>query len=164
MPTLAQAMNKHLLRQAIIQTLQQELSVAMQAAQQAHDAATHEQSKAETQYDTLGLENAYLAEGQSRRIDELIHAISQLENWSIKDFKEDEEIYLGALLTLESQSKQTLRLFLAPAGGGITIEPENDAIKVITPKTPLGQALLGLSVEDTAKLQTGVSYLITHLQ
>jgi len=164
MPTLAQAMNKHLLRQAIIQTLQQELSVAMQAAQQAHDAATHEQSKAETQYDTLGLENAYLAEGQSRRIDELIHAISQLENWSIKDFKEDEEIYLGALLTLESQSKQTLRLFLAPAGGGITIEPENDTIKVITPKTPLGQALLGLSVEDTAKLQTGVSYLITHLQ
>jgi len=157
-------MNKHLLRQAVIQTLQQELSAAMQAAQQAHDAATHEQSKAETQYDTLGLENAYLAEGQSRRIDELIHAISQLENWSIKDFKEDEEIYLGALLTLESQNKKILRLFLAPAGGGISIKQGDHSIKVITPQTPLGQALLGLNVEDTAKLQTGVSYIVTHLQ
>jgi len=157
-------MNKHLLRQAVIQTLQQELSAAMQAAQQAHDAATHEQSKAETQYDTLGLENAYLAEGQSRRIDELIHAISQLENWSIKDFKEDEEIYLGALLTLESQNKKILRLFLAPAGGGISIKQGDYSIKVITPQTPLGQALLGLNVEDTAKLQTGVSYIVTHLQ
>ncbi|MEY8203631.1 MAG: transcription elongation factor GreAB [Bermanella sp.] len=158
------AMNKHHLRQAIIQNLQQTLASAVQAAQQAHDAATHEQSKAETQYDTLGLESAYLAAGQSRRIDEMTLAISQLQNWSIKDFNEDEEIYLGALLTLNAPNQQTLRLFLAPAGGGISIPLGADAIKVITPQTPLGRALLGLGVEDTVTLPNGASYEVSHLQ
>ncbi len=157
-------MNKQNLSQEIITSLQHDLLAAQQAAQQAHDAATHEQSKAETQYDTLGLENAYLAEGQSRRIDELVQAISQLKNWSIKDFDVDEEVYLGALLTLELPTGQQMQVFIAPAGGGINIKRGDGTIKVITPQTPLGEALLGLGVEDSVKLATGVSYQIKHLQ
>ena len=123
----------------MIDILNQELENAINAARQAHNAATHEQSKAETQYDTLGLENAYLAHGLSRRIDELTQSISVLKNWSIKDFANDEEIYLGALLTLVTQDVQQSVIFLAPSGGGLIID--QNKVKVITPQTPLGQAL-----------------------
>ena len=44
--------------------LEAQLHNAKEAAKAAHDAATHEESVAETQYDTLGLEAAYLAQGQ----------------------------------------------------------------------------------------------------
>ena len=158
-------MNKQQLRQDIVDTLKAELSSAMDAAQQAHDAATHEQSKAETQYDTLGLENAYLAQGLSRRIDELIQAISQLENWTIKDFTQDDDIYLGALLTLQAPSKpETLTVFMAISGGGVVLKQGTSTIKVITPQTPLGQALLGLGVEDTVRVSEAITYKILELQ
>ena len=153
-------MDKSDLISRIIQNLHTELEQAMTAAQQAHNGATHEQSKAETQYDTIGLEHAYLAEGQSRRIDELLLQISKLENWQAPDFSEDDEVYLGALVSLQSaNNKQTLTVFLAPAGGGQDI----DHIQIITPQTPLGQALLGLGLEEEARLANGQKYLITQL-
>jgi len=155
-------MNKHHLRQEMIDILNQELENAINAARQAHDAATHEQSKAETQYDTLGLENAYLAHGLSRRIDELTQSISVLKNWSIKDFANDEEIYLGALLTLVTQDAQQSVIFLAPSGGGLIID--QNKVKVITPQTPLGQALLGREVEDEVTLNTQARFKIVNLQ
>ncbi len=158
-------MNKQQLRQDIVDTLKIQLASAMNAAQQAHDAATHEQSKAETQYDTLGLENAYLAQGLGRRIDELIQSISLLENWTIKDFTPDDDIYLGALLTLQlTAKKETLTVFIAISGGGVVLKQGANTIKVITPQTPLGQALLGLGVEDTARLNETVTYQILTLQ
>lgn len=155
-------MDKSQIVRRIIQNLQKELEQAMDAAQQAHDGATHEQSKAETQYDTLGLEHAYLAEGQSRRIEDIKRQIVDLDNWQPADFSEDDEIYLGALITLTSPSQplsQTLNVFLVPAGGGHTI----NGIQIITPQTPLGEALLGLTVEEEAQLANGQKYLITHL-
>jgi transcription elongation GreA/GreB family factor len=155
-------MNKHQLRQEMMDILNLELDNAINAARQAHDAATHEQSKAETQYDTLGLENAYLAHGLSKRIDELTHSISVLKNWAIKDFDKDEEIYLGALLTLVNPSEQQSIILLAPSGGGLTIN--HGTVKVITPQTPLGQALLGRGVEDKITLNSKIQFEILDLQ
>ncbi len=158
-------MNKQQLRQDIIETLKRDLNGAVEAAQHALDGATHEQSKAETQYDTLGLEHAYLAEGQSRRIDALGLAISQVQNWSIKDFTKEDEIYLGAIVTLEDiKNQQLTTLFLAPAGGGISIKVENLEIKVITPQTPLGESILGLMLDDEVRLQGKVRFHITAVQ
>ena len=61
---------------AILHQLQQDLAVAAAASQQAHDSATHTENVPENQYDTLALEAAYLAHGQSQRIEALQHSIS----------------------------------------------------------------------------------------
>ena len=153
-------MDKTELIQRIIQNLQDELVQAIHAAEEAHAGATHAESKAETQYDTIGLEHAYLAEGQSRRIDELRIDISKLENWQAPDFNEDDEAYLGACLRLESSDgHKTLSLFIAPSGGAQNIE----GMQIITPNTPLGQALLGKGEEETITLPNGLSYSIQRI-
>lgn len=60
-------MDKLLLRQQVLGRLAEDLLRVEQAAQIAHEAATHEENIAENKYDTLGLEAAYLATGQARR-------------------------------------------------------------------------------------------------
>ena len=153
-------MDKSDLIQRIIQNLQDELGQAIHAAEEAHAGATHEQSKAETQYDTIGLEHAYLAEGQSRRIDELRLEISKLENWLAPAFTDDDEVYLGACLVLQSEDNDdTLSLFITPAGGARNIQ----GTQIITPHTPLGEALLGKSIEDSVTLPNGKCYFIERI-
>ena len=56
----------------ILDDLRQAYQGAMHAADQAHSAATDDQSVAETQYDTLAIEAAYLAHGQSQRHDLIV--------------------------------------------------------------------------------------------
>lgn len=53
-------MDKSLLRQQVLERLAEDLLRVEQAAQAAHEAATHEENIAENKYDTLGLEAAYL--------------------------------------------------------------------------------------------------------
>ena len=54
-------------QQQVLDRLAEDLLQAEQAAQAAHETATHEENIAENKYDTLGLEAAYLATGQVRR-------------------------------------------------------------------------------------------------
>jgi hypothetical protein len=61
-------MNKCALLKKIVAKLTSELEVYFRAAQASRAEATHEQSKAESKYDTRGLEASYLARGQSKQI------------------------------------------------------------------------------------------------
>ena len=64
-------MSKDALIAAVLVRLEEDLKVAQDAARAARDAATHEESVAENKYDTFGLESAYLAEGQAKRVREI---------------------------------------------------------------------------------------------
>ncbi len=70
-------MNKRAVLQKIIGKLTEELGVYFRAAQNSRAEATHEQNKAESKYDTRGLEASYLARGQSRQAAELEAAIAE---------------------------------------------------------------------------------------
>lgn len=159
-------MDKTTLVQHIIQQLDDALQHALAAAEEAHKGATHEQSKAETQYDTLGLEHAYLAEGQARRIQELQDNITLMRHFQCSEFSEDDPIYLGALVDIESLSSasQRLTVFLAPGGGGLKITWQQKVIQVISPSSPITQALLGLYCDDECQLENGLKYSITQVQ
>lgn len=156
-------MTKPEIIQCIIHNLKEDLSQAMLAAEEALKGATHDQSKAETQYDTLGLEHAYLAEGQSRRIETLGAEITRLDNWQAPDYLDEDEIFLGALIALDHlESDKQLSVFLAPVGGGQRIESLQ--LQVITPETPLGATLLGRNIGDTVTLPNGEQYEISQLK
>ncbi|MFN3238589.1 MAG: transcription elongation factor GreAB, partial [Pseudomonadales bacterium] len=56
---------------AILNKLDSDLALAIAAAERARDTATDKENIAENKYDTLGLEAAYLAHGQSNRAQRL---------------------------------------------------------------------------------------------
>ncbi|MGK0444578.1 MAG: transcription elongation GreA/GreB family factor [Bermanella sp.] len=160
-------MDKTSLVTQIIAELNGALEHALAAADEAHKGATHEQSKAETQYDTLGLEHAYLAEGQARRIQELKDSITQLHHFKPKAFNQEDAIYLGALLKLEgvdgTGAKPGLWVLLAPTAGGMNLDWQQRQVQIISPNSPMTKALLGLYLDDEFTLANGLRYQITEL-
>ena len=133
------------------------LTNARIAAMQAHETATHEENKAENKYDTLGLEAAYLAEGQSKRVLELQESLATFNRQKIKEFSDDMEIGLGALVCLKTSLRDTTYFFISPVAGGISIEYEKSSITLLSPQSPLGCRLLSSCVGDEIELN-GTSY------
>jgi transcription elongation GreA/GreB family factor len=143
----------HYLVYAIIEQLQLELNTAVAASQQAHDSATHEENVADNKYDTLAVEAAYLAHGQSMRIAELKQSIILYQHFKRPEFNEGATIQLGALVCIENELGQQRRLLIGPAAGGLSLDSEIGLIQVITPSTPLGKVLMGKGVDDEVVLQ-----------
>jgi len=144
--------NKQELMRAIIAQLVGELETFAKAARAAHAEATHEQSKAESKYDTRGLEAAYLARGQSRQAAELEQAIAKLRALPLREFGAGEETDVGAVIELYAKKDKSL-YFLLPSAGGTEVAHNGDDVLVITPESPLGQQLVGKKKGDRFQLE-----------
>jgi transcription elongation GreA/GreB family factor len=134
-------MNKAVLKQKILDTLEAELKEALLAADNAHQAAIDEQSKAETQYDTLSIEASYLAEGQSKRILQLKEFIQAYQRLALTDYHQEQAIGLGALIQLDTDIDADHWFFLGPCAGGMKVNEQGCNVTVITLQSPMGQAL-----------------------
>lgn len=108
-------MNKSALQQQIIATLEVDREVAKAVLAATHEAATHAESKAENKYDTRGLEAAYLADGQRRRLHEIETALAAYRNLQ-PTIGSDECVRVGALLCLEHDGVERW-FFLGGCGG-----------------------------------------------
>jgi transcription elongation GreA/GreB family factor len=148
-------MNKALLQQQVLEQLAANLRQAEQAALTAYEAATHEENIAENKYDTLGLEASYLAAGQARRVDEIRQAISQWTQLQLRRYDEQHGIQLGALVWLSDAQGTEQCLFIGPEGAGMKLSLDEQEIRVISPRSPLGQRLIGRTEGDTVELRIG---------
>lgn len=126
----------------IVASLNESLRVLERAARASHAEATHESSKAESKYDTRGLEAAYLAGGQARQAKETLDSIKLYETLTARDFKPGEPIDLTAVVELAVDRTPSV-YFIGPRNGGLEIEYRGKEITVITPQSPLGQNLMG---------------------
>src|SRR5271170_2301946 len=124
-------MNKRILTRKIVERLTEELQVYFRAAQFSRAEATHESSKAESKYDTRGLEASYLARGQSKQAAEIEAAIAEFEKLAVRNFGADEPIDLGALVELETGGESSF-YFISPRAGGTEIVHDKKEILVIT--------------------------------
>ena len=147
-------MNKRILIKKIIARLTDELAVYFRAAQFSRAEATHESSKAESKYDTRGLEASYLARGQSKQAAEIESAIAEFQKLAVKTFGAGEAVDLGALVELEHGGENTI-YFIGPRAGGTEVVHEKKEILVITPQSPLGEQLLGKKQGDQPQLNFG---------
>lgn len=145
--------DKTLLLAAIIERLQADLDNAVRAAQVAHEAATHEEAKAENKYDTRGLEASYLAAGQSRRVEEIRRAVGLYRALPVQPFDEQRGVRVGDLVELESANGTCQWFFIGPDGAGLAVRIGGQAVTVITPHAPLGQQLLGKLDGDSVDLR-----------
>lgn len=123
----------------------------LQAAKTAHAAATHVENIPDNKYATLGLEASYLAQAQANRAQEIRAALEAYRRLELQPFAEGAKIRLTALVTLEDEAGERRRLFLGPEAGGLKIASEPGDVLVITPGSPLGQALLGRVEGDLVK-------------
>jgi transcription elongation GreA/GreB family factor len=147
-------MNKRALIRKIIARLTDELAVYFRAANASRAEATHEQNKAESKYDTRGLEASYLARGQSRQAAEIESAIAEFEKLAARQLADGEAIDIGALVELEHGGENSF-YFLGPRAGGTEVVHEKREILVITPQSPLGEQLLGKKQGDRPQLNLG---------
>jgi transcription elongation GreA/GreB family factor len=137
-------MNKAQIIKTIIARLTENLGVLENAARASHQEATHESSKAESKYDTRGLEAAYLAGGQARQAKEIQDSIQLYQTLPLLTFAAGDRIDVTALVELEMDGVRSFYL-LGPKSGGLEIEFNGEEITVITPQSPLGQNLMGKS-------------------
>ncbi len=147
-------MNKRAIIKKITEKLVSELEIYFRAAHASRTEATHEQSKAESKYDTRGLEASYLARGQSKQAAELEAAIAEFEKLGAKKFADGDAIALGALVELEHGGENSI-YFVGPRAGGTEILHEKKEILVITPQSPLGEQLIGKKSGDQPQLTFG---------
>lgn len=152
--------------EAIINAFKVEFDLLSQSAKSAHEAATHEESRAEDSHDTRSIEAGYLAGAQSARLEDLKRTIHYFQHLPLQDFKASAAIDLGALIQVECQKRQ-FHYFVTQRGGGKSIVFEGKTVQLITPQTPLGEELMDKCVGDEAEVESqGASrvYKIIQLQ
>lgn len=146
--------NKQKVLETIISEIQKELEVAIQAAKTAHADATNEENKPENEYDTRALEASYVARGQAERVAQLKESLFEYQHIPLKNFSDADPITATALIEVESQGKKSVLLFM-PKGGGFTVTVDGQRIQVVTPSTPLGEALLQTKKGDSVFVELG---------
>ena len=155
-------MKKAELIKHIIGSLTESLEVLEKAARASHEEATHESSRAESKYDTRGIEAAYLAGGQARQAKEIQGSIKAYEALAIRDFAPGEPIELTALVELDAEGTHSA-YFIGPRNGGLEIKHRRKEIMVITPQSPLGQTLMGRKAGQRWAAKLGGSIVKYHI-
>ena len=148
-------MNKLQIITKITKLLTSELTLATNAASTAHSDAIDDQSVAETQYDTLAIEASYLAEGQSKRVQEYQEALKAYQQLNSPDFDQNTPIGLTALIQLSKDQAGKSWFFIGPFAGGFRCNLDDQLITVITPASPMGQALMDKYQDDDIEIQLG---------
>src|SRR4051812_33259314 len=112
-------MDKTVIRSLLMEKLQAEADGLAQAAKAAHAAATHEESRAEDQHDTRGIEASYLAGAQAQRATDLQALVSTYRQLSVAELGLNDLISPGALVELQIMlPARKSWYFVVPRGGG----------------------------------------------
>ena len=150
-------MDKRKLLNLIIDDVKLKYESLIQSAQQAKDAATNEESKAENKYDTRGLEASYLAGAQAERSEKMKESLFYLQKINDSDLQRKNKIGLLSLVSLTNDNDEIKNLFILPAQGGIKLNFEGKNIQTITLTSPIGAVILNKEVDDEVILKQGKS-------
>lgn len=146
--------NKKNMVGAFIEHLEKDLAMMKEAALNTYEAATHEESKPENEYDTRGLEASYLAGAQAKRAGEIDQALSQFRTLVFRDFGPKDAVSATALVEIELDGKRSV-LLMMPKGGGFNLQFDGENIQIVTPASSLGETLLGMRAGDVSEFEVG---------
>jgi len=152
--------SKTALKAELLTLLHADLDTLERAHRAAREGATHEEAKPENDKDTRALEQSYLARGQAKRIEELRASIADVGALALRDFA-DGLAAVGALVTVSEDEGEESTLLLAPAGGGARLG--GGAVQVVTPRSPLGRALLGKAPGDDVEILVAGKTSLRHV-
>ena len=146
-------MDKTKVMAALRARLVDELETMVLAQRRTAEGVTHEESRAENDKDTRGLESSYLARGQAERVVDLRDGLAKVDGLVLRAFGDESPIALGALVRLESEDEEERTYFLAPAGGGERLVVGEQDVRVVTPSSPIGRGLIGRHAGEDIELR-----------
>jgi hypothetical protein len=123
---------------ALADLLTAELSTLLQATAAARDEATSSESRAENKYDTRATEASYLAAGQGERLLALRHSLA----WATSPSP------TATLVELEGPAW----VLVAPEAGGRRVVVAGQTVVVVTPGSPVGEALSSAAPGDLVRV------------
>jgi transcription elongation GreA/GreB family factor len=142
-------LNKGVLVEAVCVQLETEVELLSNSTAMARAEATGGESRPENKYDTRALEASYLAAGQGQRLLELRRLLAWFQALDCtRPFK---TVVEGAAVRVEDDSGRIQVLFVGPVGGS-EVKVDEQLVRVISLKAPLGRALRGLSEGEVAEL------------
>ncbi len=151
------AIDKRALLDELIRDVAAALEAMERAADVAHAAATHEEMKAENDKDTRSIEAGYLAGAQSARAAELRRTLAALRATRPRAFADGDAVDATAIVELVDDGPPAKRqqVFVSPHGGGLKARVAGVEVQVVTPRSPLGDALMGKRAGDVVELHAG---------
>jgi hypothetical protein len=132
---------------AILAKLRDDFESRQAASKRTREGGSDAESKAENKYDTLSIEQNYLADGLAKQAHVAAQAAAAYEKLELHDFAPGEPIDLGALVEIDF-THETEWFFLGPAAGGVELVFAERTITVLTPESPLGSQLLDRRAGD----------------
>ena len=149
---------KAALRSELLAALTAELETLENAQRTTQEGVTHEESRAESDKDMRSTEASYLARGQAERVVALAREVALVERMALESFPAGAPIAVSALVTLKADDGRKSIVFLAPAGGGTRLD--EGRVRVVTPSSPLGEALIGATSGDEVVVEQGERELV----
>jgi transcription elongation GreA/GreB family factor len=140
------APSKRSVIEALVAQLEKERVVYDRIAAQARLDAIDGEMKQEGKYDTRAIEASYLAGAQKRRLEEIIVEIQTLKALPIVNLERSRSVTVGSLVELQIDGLAKW-FFVSPTSGGVDVNT-SPSVKVVSLKSPIGQALLGLESGD----------------
>jgi hypothetical protein len=147
-------MDKALFFQCLLAKLREEVRHAIDASKDAAEYATNAESRAESQWDTQGLEASYLAAGQASQARQWAEAIDELQSEREDLLRANDQIALGALFSCDF-GDSVEHFFFAGVAGGQTVSIDGAEVTVITAQSPLAGRLRGRRAGDSFRLPNG---------
>jgi hypothetical protein len=147
---------------AILAELDSELRRFQGANKEAAASATDSEFKAESQWDTGGLEASYLARGYAQQFAQMSEQARRLRAFFLADFS-GKAIGTGALVECDLDGFTSL-IFLLPCAGGLDLVLNEREITTVTPDSPLGKTLMGKRDGDAYSLPSGLTGRILRVQ
>lgn len=131
---------------ALCAGLETELAALERMAAASRDEVGSDETKNEGKYDTRSTEASYLARGLAFRIADLRQVVAWLQLFDAS--WRSSVVQAGALIQLDDDL-----LFMAPVGGG-RVRVGDRTVTIISPASPLGEALAGLEPGDVAEIDS----------
>ncbi|MGB0372953.1 MAG: transcription elongation factor GreAB [Opitutales bacterium] len=157
-------MDKLQLWDQLIEHTEQELAQVERAARDAAEYATDDEAKAESKWDTQGLEASYLAAGQAKKVGEFREALSKLQAMRTQINQHFNTVREGSLVTLNWADETNFYLIVPAAGGAELKQDDGTEVWTLTPPTPLGQRLIGKSASSSIRMPNGTNAEIISIQ
>lgn len=144
--------DKGALRDELLARLEAERDTLVQAQRLSQEGVTHADAKSDGSKDMRATEASYIARGQAMRAEALEADVAKVRAMKLRSFGEGDAIALGAVVEVADEQGKRRAVFVAPAGGGETLA---GGVDVVTPRSPLGRALMGAQEGDFIELERG---------
>lgn len=159
---MSRRIDKSQILEAFLVELNAEFRRLQEANKQAAESATDSEFRAESKWDTGGIEASYLARGYAKQFARLTEQANRLRVFSPGDFT-GKAIGLGALVECDLNGHTSL-MFLLPCGGGMDLIIDDTEVTIVTPGSPLGTVLLNKRKGETYHLPTGAAGRIIRVE